>query len=491
MNRTDLNTYNLYANDPAAFRSILRIEAGSEVVSFEDFMDDWQRADFAAVDPGWLRCVGRTKTPDAKMRVYLERGRGHSKTFDIAVMICHALIFAPRMVRGFAFAADKDQSKLLRDAILKLIRINDWMNNRLAVQNYRVVVIDETLSSYESELQISSSDVGSSFGILPDFVVCDEIVHWSDSADALWHSVSSSAAKKPDCLLLVISNAGLGMGQSWQWLVRENAFNSEAWHFSRLDGPVASWISPQILNEQAESLPPSVYQRLWLNQWQKEGSGDAINAKLIQEAIVLPGPMEHPMAEYFYVAGVDLGVRKNHSAITVLAVDPIGPHFMLVHHINWNPQDTGGEISLRDVRQHLITLYHQYHLVSCRSDPFAARLLAQDLRTAGLAYNYHNSTLSESTEMCQKLLTVFQEGMIELYNCERLIRDLHRLRIVEKGNAKLKLEADVTKDGSHADLGMSLANAIWEASIQVGCLRRNQFQHNLENYDHVYEIACI
>ncbi|MFO1022601.1 MAG: hypothetical protein U0903_18175 [Planctomycetales bacterium] len=50
----------------------------------------------------------------------------------------------------------------------------------------------------------------------------------------MWHSLLSSAAKKPNCLLVVLTNAGVGRG--WQWQVRENARLSPGWYFSSLEG---------------------------------------------------------------------------------------------------------------------------------------------------------------------------------------------------------------------------------------------------------------
>ena len=114
--------------------------------------------------------------------------------------------------------------------------------------------------------------MGSSYGLLVDFIICDELVHWSGDG-SLWHSIISTAAKRSNCLLVVISNAGFA--DSWQWDVRESARTDPAWLFSRLDGPQASWITPARLEEQRRMLPPMAFARLWLNQW-SSGGGDAL-----------------------------------------------------------------------------------------------------------------------------------------------------------------------------------------------------------------------
>ena len=150
------------------------------------------------------------------------------------------------------------------------MRNNPWLSKLLDVQAYKIV---NRMTG--STLEIISSDAATSYGITPDFIVCDELTHWKNQD--LWVSLLSSAAKKSNCILLIIANAGLGQGSSWQWLVREGCRLDPDWIFSRLDGPRASWISPKLLGEQARLLPPAAYRRLWLNEW-TSSAGDALRA---------------------------------------------------------------------------------------------------------------------------------------------------------------------------------------------------------------------
>src|SRR5690606_38613290 len=87
------------------------------------------------------RAIGRSADDSAKMRAWLERPRGHSKTTDIAVTCCYAMAFATRPIKGFAFAADRDQAKLLKDAMATILRLNPWLSKILAVEVARVVNI--------------------------------------------------------------------------------------------------------------------------------------------------------------------------------------------------------------------------------------------------------------------------------------------------------------------------------------------------------------
>ena len=247
-----------YASDPAAFRADLTVDVDGIARRFGDVMDPWQRDDFALLDPALAICNGRNANVggpvlDVRMRAFLERGRGHSKTTDLAVMACWALAVSTRPLKGYAYAADRDQVGCSRR------RSDHRPAEPLAGDDTRCrprKIVNKAVD-HPGEggiLTIEASDVGSSYGILPDLIIADELVHWEEKAgEGLWHSLISSAAKRSNCLLVVISNAGFV--DSWQWNAREVARTDEAWLFSRLDGPQASWLSPERLAEQRSMLP--------------------------------------------------------------------------------------------------------------------------------------------------------------------------------------------------------------------------------------------
>ena len=127
-----------------------------------------------------------------------------------------------------------------------LVRLNPWLSAILEVQAHAVVNVAKGHPGEGGTLTIEASDVASSYGILPDVIIADELCHWAGDG-SLWHSLISSAAKRSNCLLVVISNAGFS--DSWQWTVREAVRTDPDWIFSRLEGPQASWLSPARLAE--------------------------------------------------------------------------------------------------------------------------------------------------------------------------------------------------------------------------------------------------
>lgn len=193
-------------------------------------------------------------------RLWLERTRGSSKTTDVAVMALWPLAFSERKVDGIVAAGDKDQAGLLRAAIKRLLEANPWLKQLIEVNDWKV-----KNPATDSQLEIISSDAATSYGALVDFAVVDEVSHWTEGrGQELWVSILSTAAKKPDCLLIGITNAG--WVDTWQWELREKIRSDPAWYFHALEGP-APWIRVEQLAEQERLLPPKEYRRLWLNQW--------------------------------------------------------------------------------------------------------------------------------------------------------------------------------------------------------------------------------
>jgi len=241
------------------FRNLLRLP-GNDAPLLADVIQPWQLQDLRALDAGWQDLAGTfCPAPAAIRRAYLERPRGHSKTSDMAVQIAWILLAARQAVNGLAAAADREQANFLHESMQRLAQANQTLCGSLKFMQHRVR--NEVTGS---RLEVISSEVSGSYGALPDFIVCDELSHWS--RPELWYSLLSSAAKKPKCVLTILTNAGVGRG--WQWDVREHARIDPRWHFSSLQGPHAPWITEDWLAEQRALLPQPVYERLWLNLWQ-------------------------------------------------------------------------------------------------------------------------------------------------------------------------------------------------------------------------------
>ncbi len=465
----DNDSLNAMRSNPAEFRRRLLIDTDRGPRRLAEVLDPWQAADFEALDPAWQRVaslpdtspgivakigealrgvVGPAQPDDGIVRrAYLERPRGHSKTADLAVMVLWVLFASPRRLAGVAGAVDKDQARLLRDAVAKLVGLNAWLVAYLDAQQNKIVN-----PHTGAQLEILSADGPSSYGLTPDFIVIDELTHWP--REELWHSLLSSGAKRRHCLLVIIANAGLGQGESWQWKVRAAARNDESWYFSCLDGPVASWISPALLDEQRRLLPDQAYRRLWLNQW-TTGAGDALTADDIEAAVTAARPMEFAERDCTYVAAVDIGHRHDKTAVVVLAADGVKQVVRVADVREFTPGRA--DVNLMVVEDCLLDLNRKFRLHQVIVDPSQAVLLMQRLRSAGIYCTEHPFTATNMQRAASCLLDAFRSRRIALYRHDGLLRGLRSLRVEERPNSGgFRLTAPRDKHG-HADAAIALS----------------------------------
>ena len=442
-------TFAQMSGDPELFRSQLVIDHDGRPVPFKPA--PFQQDCFTALDPAWLAVAGRGPVGPVDgpviRRAWIERGRGASKTADLAVAVSWCLAFAAGPVKGVAAAGDKDQASLLRGAIDTLVRLNPWLAALLSVQTDKVVNIKSG-----AELVIISSDVATSFGLLPDFLIADEIGNWPDRGEKLWQSLFSAVGKRGNALLIVATNAGFQ--ESWQWPIRETIRQDPAWLFRPLEG-FAPWISAERIEEQRRLLPPLVFDRLWVSKW-SSGAGDAIQPKDLDAALVLDGPTLQPEDGYDYFCGLDLGIRRDHTGLALLGKRRGDGRLKLCQIRAWKPP-AGGKVDFRLIESACLTIHYYFH-PKFLFDMWQAEQLHQRLSNSGCWIEGVSFGGKPAAEMASALVEAFSSRTIALYPDADLLADLRRLRIVE-GPSGWKLAADRTAEGGHADRAIGLALA--------------------------------
>ncbi len=482
MSKPNLQQLRKLQASPAAFRSVLLIDSDGGSQRLSTVLDDWQRADFEALDPAWMAVAGlpNAKGTSTVLRAWLERPRGHSKTSDLAVMVTWCLFASARKLSGVLAAADRDQAKLLRDAVSKLVRLNPWLAEFITVQEQKI------LNPHTgSECVVIASDVASSYGLLCDFIVADEVTHWSDRG--LWDSLLSTAAKRKTCLLLAITNAGCC--DTWQFTIREAIRTDPSWYFSRLDGPRAGWITADRLAEQRRLLPDVTFRRLWLNEW-AGGSGDAIHADDLLAALTQTGPMLSAEQGWAFVAGLDLSVSRDATALVTLAINvgwdevidaprrkvaPVNrclidaglieprrndeqPQY--IHHQGtgrvrladvevWQPSN-GNRVELSAVEAAIIATHERFGLSALAADPFQAALMIERLQKRGLPVFMLDQVGSTLQSQATAVLDGFRERIVDLYPHDQLLADLRGLQIAERNYGFRLVSPRATRIDTHA-----------------------------------------
>jgi hypothetical protein len=301
----------LSKRSPKIFRENLIVDGPTGPGLWKGFMAEFQKKDFAAIDPGMMYIAGVTKEEPEQQRYFIQRTRGSSKTTDIAACVIWMIAFSQRKLDGVGCAEDKDQARLIPEQAEKILRYNPWLSEFIERQKNRLV---NKITG--SQFQILSRDTSSSFGLTPDFTICDEFTHWSQAS--FWTSIASSFAKREHAggLLIVATNAG--KGTDWKYDVAENAKASPMWYYSAPYGPPC-WYRPEAIEEQRKLLPRHEFQRLWMNEWQTE-VGDFVSLSEADNCIH-PKLTQRDCTEedgYIYVASIDYGEKNDRTVMTVM-----------------------------------------------------------------------------------------------------------------------------------------------------------------------------
>ncbi len=438
------------AIDPAEFRRHLVID--EQGTKLGDVLEPWQRADFEAMDNALLEAAGRKPYDPSTIRYsWQERPRGHSKSSDAAAAALWFLLFARGAFPIIVAAADRDQAKLVRDAIDRLVKLNPWIGGVVKVNSF------EILGRSGSKLSVISCDVGSSFGATPRLVIADEVCHWPQSTgEELWGSLFSSAGKRRECCVLSISNAG--MVGTWTHQLRDRIQNNPAWRFSRLEGPQASWITPAVLEQQQRLLLPKQFQRLWLNQWTDQ-EGDAIEPELIDRAIDKTlSPMERAEPGFVYVAGVDVGLTSDATGLVVLAKDPRAQRVRLAKVRLWKPTKKIS-VSLSEVEAEIRELHRAFRFAKVLIDPFQTIQMIERLKNDRLPVEAMPVNSAFYSKSARNVLSAFSDGLVQLFDNFDLVRDLRAMSLIEQPPGNVRLVLPKT-DAGHCDAGMAFLLAL-------------------------------
>lgn len=442
----DAKTLRRVAADPAAFQEAIVIPSAHGAQRFGDCMADFQRERFASINLS-LVAVAKGEMPPIG-RHWWEATKGGSKDSDLAVCLLWLLAFTRRPLVCQIGAADQDQADELRKAAKDILRLNPWLAQRVSVQTWRIVC-----EATDSTAEILAADVAGSHGARPDVLILNELSHITRTEFA--ENLLDNAAKVPRGLVVIATNAGFT--GTWQAKWREIAKESPSWNFHALSQP-SPWLKQSDIDEARRRNPAARFLRLWYGVW-ASGAGDAIDPADIAAAV---DPDLRPLAKgvdgFSFVAGLDLGISHDHSALIVLGCNAATQRVCLAECQSWRPSPATGRVDLVAVETAVADSHRRFSLHSVCYDPYQAALMAQRLAKAGVTMREVPFVGANLNLMASTLLDVFRSRRIDLYHDARLLADLSRLTIVERSYG-FRLDATRDADG-HADVATALAIAL-------------------------------
>jgi hypothetical protein len=439
-----------YQTDPMAFVEDLRIRVDGALVRFGDVMADFQRRRLEDLLPAF-QAVSEGRPPEFGEH-WWGATKGASKDTDLAAALLWLVIFGRRTdLRIQIGAADADQAGESRWAAKSWLEWNPWLDELIDIQSDAIVN-----RHTGTRAEIIAADNAGSQGARPDVCLINELSCITKSEFA---SNLADNAVKVHGVLVVATNAGT-VG-SWQHQWREIARLSAHWRFHEYNQP-APWLSQRKLDEAARRNTHSRFMRLFWGVW-ATGGGDALDPDAIRACIVLRGPMPHapPDSDWQTFGALDIGVKRDRSAFTAVAVNVITTEIRLAACKSWNPAEgPNGQVSIPEVETAVLEMYGRFRLQYVLFDPWQCLGTAQRLNAMGCHFVEFPFSPANLDAMARRLMGAFRNREIQLFDDSELIEGLGQLSLVERPNGAYKLTAAFTETAGHADKAISLAMAL-------------------------------
>jgi hypothetical protein len=423
-------------SEALSFLAALRLDDGRPWAAAAT---DWQLADAAAV------C-----DPTGPRRHFQVRPRGASKTTDAAAAALALLVTeAPPRSRSHAYAADADQARELLDALAGFASRTPGLGGAVKLEAGRATVIRSSAT-----LQVEASDAASAFGKRPWLVTIDELSQWPRTPNhtRLWGAIVSALPKRADSRLLVISMAGSPTHPSYR--VWRRAQSSADWRASRVPGPCPWWSASDVAATRAE-LTEAEFRQYVLAEWCE--SDDALTTEGdVQACVTHPEPLP-PRAGVRYCLSVDVGTRRDRTAVAVAHTEPspAGRRVVVDRVLRWQGTRLR-PVQLGEVEAALLRLHREYHGAPLVFDFHQAAQLTERLRAAGVRCLEYPFTVAGVNRLARVLHGALRDRAIGLPDDPELLAELREVRIVATGPGTVKLD---NPPGTHDDQAVAVALA--------------------------------
>ncbi len=442
-----------YAKDPLAFFDALTIPSAHGPKRFAECMAGFQRERFSQIAPALL-ALAKGEKPKIG-RYWWEATKGASKDSDLACCLLWLLAFTKRPQTCQVGAADMDQADELRKAAKDILQLNPWLESRIEIQSWKVLC-----RATNSEAAIISADTAGSHGARPSLLILNELVHVSKQEFA--ENLADNASKVPNGLMVVATNSGFT--GTWQESWRRIAETSDRWCMNCYSRP-SPWLDEAHVAEAERRNSRARFQRLYWGVWASQ-SGDALDQADLDASIDSSLTPMGREAGWSFVAGLDLGIKHDHSALVVVAFRRDSQDLRLAYAESWAPHPKTRQVDLIRIEETILSMHQRFDFVTVAYDPYAAQLMAQRLSRQRVPMQEVPFVGKNLNQMASTLLEVFRSRRLRMYPCHKLIADLGRLTIVEKSYG-YKLEAVHDQHG-HADLATALALCLPAAVARCG-----------------------
>ena len=450
-------------NDFMLFAMGLTIPSASGPKVLGNCIAPFQTRDFELLAPSLAAVRNGTLPP--RRRFWLERTKKASKDADIAICLLWLMSFPKRPVLVQVSAANRQQAGIIKRRIKSLLYYNAWLTTRVKILQNRIIGKDGL-----GEVVIEATgNSGAKQGDTPDLLVLNELVHvekWDVNETHM-----NNADGVPQGVVIISTNAGIKGTKAHKWKINAKS-DTKRWTMMEFKG-VAPWVDPaDVADAKTRDPVGKEFDRLWGGRW-PSGKGSAVSDDVIDDCFVHPGPLTEPETGWQYVAGLDLGVNHDHSALVLLGANYKEQRIRVAWLRGYVPSvrnDRGVlEVNADKVKQDCFELTQAFHICWFGYDPAAGgSFMAQDLRKRGVPMREMPFSVKNKKLMGNAYILALNDGRLECYEDAegRLRRDFGKFDIVPKSSGYV-LES-TSDEWGHADVGTALVICLPKAIGLLG-----------------------
>ena len=395
-------------------------------------------------------------TMDGPRRHWIGRSKGFSKTRDCgAVSVVALLTQFPPGAQGYVAAADAEQAGLLRQSMMQFVNNTPELQGRVKIDARKIS------TPHGAELTVLAADSAGSHGLRIFWLVLDELANWPDTPrhrdffDALW----AGLPKTPDSRGIIITTAGTPSHFSKR--IYDTAATEPSWRLSDIHGP-PPWVAPEEVAAEQRRMFPSVYARLWLNEWCAPDDSIA-DPDDVDAACMLSGPLA-PDEACTYVCSLDLGTRNDRTVAVIAHGERTEDATrVIVDRMNvWTPS-RGNPVSLDDVRAWLTEMCRSYR-AKLLYDPSQAYLLVEQIRKAGIRTEEFVFSSSSVGKLATAIMQALRGRTVLLPDDEELREELLAVRLRESSPNVMRID---TVGSGHDDRVIATAMAVYDLTAHA------------------------
>jgi hypothetical protein len=318
----------------------------------------------------------------------------------------------------YSIAGDKDQARIIFDKTKTAVSRNpDW---RKAVNIYRDAI---ELKNGSGVYRVLSADAPTAHGLNPSCVIGDEM--WNQPNEDLWTALTYSPVRR-EPLYFLISYAGFDRGSLLYRLSEQGRLKANPrMYYFHSEVNLASWVTPEYLENQKKVLHPAEYQRMHECRWSSKE-----NAFLTEEDVgkctnysLRPRLLGVRDGWHAYFISCDLGLVRDRTAVTVLHKDSSSGKVVLDNLRVW--QGTSGDpVLIADVEEFIVSCLRNFDVESVIIDPYQMKGTVQRMRGSGVPVEEFTFSTANIQKLSSNLYYLFHGGFIEIYDDRELVQEL-------------------------------------------------------------------